>query len=355
MIDSIYPYLIVSGIGMLVTVSYLLILARRQRQLCEHLMHLNESSNFDLLLFLRESWPTLKKGGFDGMHADIVWFGTVVDSYFGRCKGTETKKHAIAGEIEVNITLYTLRHTREKKFLGQILSDTFFNLVLMNIWIKVGSVKTAFDRRERKSILLRHEINNLLQIINLYLHAVKINEDVTNEHMIKMMQTSLPAIQEKVTRIERAITDETGSLMPERLNVKTELELAIRQHGVAATINGEALVAIMPADTFRLIVDNILYYFRSQDTHDSFTDNCLNIAIHDITADAMVSISFESEFPTFQEYASARVFEPLWETGGQAHSIGLYQCRQLAQGWRGTLISETTGHQLKLTLDIPKA
>jgi hypothetical protein len=355
MIDHLYPYLIVSGLGMLMTVSYLLLLARRQRKLCEVLMHLNDSSTFDLLLFLSESWPTLNKGGFLGMHADLLWFGTKIDSHYGHCKGTETKKQLVAGEIEVNITLFSHKSTLEKKFLGQILSDTFFNLVLMDIWIKVGSVKTAFEKRERKSIQLRHEINNLLQIINLYLHAAQITKDNNNEQIMKMMETSLPAIQEKVTRIDKAIFDDSGSLLPERLNVHTELELAIRQHGIDATLRGDNLVAIMPSDTFRQIIDNILYYFRTQDYNDAISENSLKISIKDVYADAMVCINFESEMPSFQEFASARVFEPLWEPANLAHSIGLYQCRRLAQLWRGSLTSETHGHRLILTLDIPKA
>lgn len=355
MIDSLYPYLIVSGTGIIIAVTYLLLLARQQRKLCEELMSLNDSCNFDLLLFLRESWPTLKKGGFDGLHLDILWFGTQVDSYFGRCKGSETKKSFLAGEIEANITLYSAKNTSEKHFLGQILSDTFFSQVMMNIWIKVGTVNTAFEKRERKSILLKHEINNLLQIINLYLHAVQINKQATSEQITKLLMTSLPAIQEKVGKIERAISDDNGSLLPDRLSVSAELHSALRQHGLEATINGDELSAIMPSDTFRLIVDNILYYFRTQDNKDSLTNNLLSIDVRNVHADAMVSISFESHLPTFQEFAPARVFEPLWDAANQAHSTGLYQCRRLAQMWRGSLTSEANGHRLKLTLDIPKA
>lgn len=352
MIDAIYPYFIVSGIVILVATFYILWRSQKQRALGLELRRTNSACNFDLLDFIQESWPTLTAGGFNGLDAHIVWFGTPIRISLGNTGANETQLACKAPEIDLAITLYSSWSKWEHQLIGELLSDIYFTLLHMNIWIKTGQVRSAFEQQARKSVFLQHDLRNLLQIIDLSLHGISNKNQISQGQLSNLLHFSLPAIEDRVKRIEQCIRNDNEGSFNCRTDVDTILQHGLQLLGLQPNLHGSAGMTSIPEANLKVILDSLLgAIVLASGVRNSMRN--LDIRIIKPTEAGVIKLSIYTRIIMRDRLDRARLFEPFWNSKTGDQSIGLYNARRLAQLWGGGLKIECCVDSLVFHLELP--
>lgn len=387
MIAELYPYLILSGATTLAVTAWLLHQARRQTQRASELISLNESLAFDLPDFLRASWPGLSSGGFTGLSWQLNWFGTPIQESHGKTSENSLIKNFDVGDITLNLQLYTPKHGWERRYFSHTLAEKFFLLLQMDMWIKVGSVRTTFEQTARMSVFLQHDIKNMLQLTNLATDQLMSPLPGQEVRLLGMLQRSLPALRERADRILKRLIQSSDMQVNTRskavsLDVEEFVSNALDLHGLPAKIEGPTCSVTIAPDSFQSILDNlmgnyvqqmqsgrsrsmpqIIVSWRSVDGLQHANQTSATQTSEFLDSGFVDRAFIDNHFVAITIYDKhglpcvrpERLFEPFWSDHGDGRGIGLYQSRQLAEQWGGAIHIQTPADgPLVFELVLPK-
>lgn len=347
---ELYPYLIIIGSSILVAAGWLLYSYRTQILLSQKLIRLNEELNYDLPDFLRQCWPSLKESGFTGLDWSLDWFGTFVTGSNGNKEGREIEKHFEVQEISLTVRLYVHQRNWENRFISSALADNFFLLVRMNLWVKLGAVKSTFEQTAKMTVFLQHDVKNMAQLMKLTAEQLDNPVRGQEDKLLDSMREVIPAVRDRAEHMLNTLTNKTPDSMEARHQLEKLLEQTTSMYELTSTISGSATVNL-PKNTLQSILDNILGNFSRQasktttqqpDVHIELNneDGYVNVSITDINGDPCL-------WPE-------RLFEPFWSEFGTGRGIGLYQARQHAYAVGGSLTAESMANSpLKFVLRLP--
>lgn len=357
MIALLYPYLILIGGTILMVVALLLHQAQRQTERASELMRLNETLEFDLPDFLRASWPDLSAGGFTGLSWHLVWFGTDIKETHGQRSSVFLSKNFDVGDIRLHVELFTPKHGWERSYFSRALAEKFFLLLQMDLWTKLGSVRSTFEQTARMSVFLQHDIKNMLQLTSLAADQLMKPVPGQESRLMEMLKRSLPALQERADRILKRLVQSSEAQLGARnkaaaVNLKEFAGNALDLHGLPAQLQGPDCFVLIAPDSFQSILDNLLgnYVQQIQAGNSSQTPKLqLNWHIHQNNDNKSVAgqsrATDEPCFVSIRLYDHngkpclnpERLFEPFWSEHGKGRGIGLFQARQLANKWGGAI------------------
>lgn len=355
---ELYPYLIIIGSSILAATGWLLHQYRMQMLRTQELIHLNEELDYDLPDFLRQCWPTLKKGGFTGMAWQLDWFGTLVSETQGRPAGQELDKAFNVQEIALNLKLYRDRKGWEQQYFSNALADSFFLLVRMNLWIKLGTVQGTFDQTAKMTVFLKHDVKNMVQLLSLSADQLQGTQSGHEGKLLNSLREAIPAVRDRAEHMLRALGDKPNSqkqadlLQEAVLPLQTVLQQAASIYDLTVRIEGEASVPI-EKDRLLSIVDNLLGNYSRQARKGGNPGPELHISIEKQGDKVVTHIEdiHGKPFPWPE-----RLFEPFWSEHGSGRGIGLYQARQQAKAAGGDLSARATADQpLRFSLTLPMA
>lgn len=360
MIALLYPYLILIGGTILIVTAWLLHQAQRQTQRASELIALNESLEFDLPDFLRASWPALSAGGFTGLSFHLVWFGTDIKETQGQRSSVFLKKEFDVGDIRLQVELFTPKHGWERSYFSRTLAEKFFLLLQMDMWIKLGSVRSTFEQTARMSVFLQHDIKNMLQLTSLAADQLMAPVPGQETRLLDMLKRSLPALQERADRILKRLVQSSEMQLGTRnkagaIDLKMFIANALDIHGLPAKLDGPDCFVLIAPDSLQSILDNLLgnYVQQIQNGHSSQMPQLLISWQIERKKDRNEARAI-ADAPEFGEQAChvvirlydhngqpclkpERLFEPFWSEHGKGRGIGLFQSRQLASQWGGAL------------------
>lgn len=360
MIALLYPYLILSGGTILIVTAWLLHQAQRQTQRASELIRLNESLEFDLPDFLRASWPALSDGGFTGLSWHLVWFGTDIRETQGTRSSVFLSKDFDVGDIRLHVELYTPKHGWERSYFSRTLAEKFFLLLQMDLWIKLGSVRSTFEQTARMSVFLQHDIKNMLQLTSLAADQLMTPVPGQETRLLDMLKRSLPALQERADRILKRLVQSSEVQLGTRnksaaIDLKAFIGNALDLHGLPAQLDGPDCFVLIAPDSFQSILDNLLgNYVQQIQSGNSIQMPQLRVSwqIHLLKDRKPTRVNAETlEFGDEPRYVlirlydsngqpclkPERLFEPFWSEHGKGRGIGLFQSRQLATQWGGAI------------------
>jgi hypothetical protein len=356
---DLYPYLIIIGTSILAATGWLLHQYRMQVRRTQELIHLNEQLGYDLPDFLRQCWPTLKKGDFNGMSWQLDWFGTMVGEDSGLLSGVVLEKKFAVQEITLVIRLYRSKKGWEQQYFSNALADNFFLVVQMDVWIKLGTVQGAFDQTARMTVFLKHDVKNMVQLLSLSADQLRTTQAGQEGKLLNSLREAIPAVRDRAEHMLRALGDKPGiqkqtDLLKESiLPLQTVLLEAASIYELRVHIQGEAFVPI-EKDRLLSIVDNLLGNYSRQARKGAGGQGPeLHISIE--RRDDKIVTSIEDihgkPFPWPE-----RLFEPFWSEHGGGRGIGLYQARQQAKAAGGDLsASALPDKPLRFSLTLPTA
>jgi signal transduction histidine kinase len=357
MIALLYPYLILVGGTILIVVAWLLHQAQRQTERASELMRLNETLEFDLPDFLRASWPDLSAGGFTGLSWHLVWFGTDIKETQGNRSSVFLSKDFDVGDIRLHVELFTPKRGWERSYFSRTLAEKFFLLLQMDLWIKLGSVRSTFEQTARMSVFLQHDIKNMLQLTSLAADQLMTPVPGQESRLIEMLKRSLPALQERADRILKRLVQSSEAQLGARnkaaaVNLKAFVGNALDLHGLPAQLQGPDCFVLIAPDSFQSILDNLLGNYVQQiqtGASSQMPQLVVNWQIHQNNDNKTVAgnspAADEPCFVSIRLYDHngkpclnpERLFEPFWSEHGKGRGIGLFQSRQLANQWGGAI------------------
>lgn len=355
-ITELYPFLIIVGSSILAATGWLLHQYRMQMLRTQELTHLNEQFDYDLPDFLRHCWPTLKKGGFSGMAWQLDWFGTMVGEEQGKLGGHSLEKRFDVQEISLHLRLYRERRGWEQQYFSNALAESFFLLVRMNLWIKLGTVQGTFDQTAKMTVFLKHDVKNMVQLLSLSADQLRSVQGGHEAKLLNSLREAIPAVRDRAEHMLRALGDKPAKqadllhAQEAALPLQAVLQQTASLYDLPVHIHGEAQV---PIEKERLlsIVDNLLGNYSRQARKGTGPGPELHILI-DRQGDKVVTYIEDIHGKPFPW--PERLFEPFWSEHGSGRGIGLYQARQQAKAAGGNLTARATPDQpLQFSLSLP--
>lgn len=356
MTADLYAYLIIIGSSILGATGWLLHQYRTQLLRTQELIQLNEALHYDLPDFLRQCWPILEKGGVQGLHWELDWFGTSLQASRGSQTGDLLERVFEVQEIRLLIRLYHMKRGWERRYFSLAQAENFFLLLRMNLWIKLGSVQGAFEQTAKMTVFFKHDVKNMVQLLSLSAEQLQNTAPGHERRLLDNLRAAIPAVLDRAEHMLRALNEQAPrkQKQPELLDepalaLETVLAQTAALYDLPVTITGKANI-YTDKDRLLSIVDNLLgNYSRLARTSNQRPH--LLIAI--TTEDNKVITSIEDQLGNPFAWPE-RLFEPFWSEHGDGRGIGLYQSRQQANAAGGDLsASAEPDKPLRFYLSLP--
>tara|TARA_R110002167_G_scaffold30424_6_gene100599 strand:+ start:31882 stop:32946 length:1065 start_codon:yes stop_codon:yes gene_type:complete len=348
--SDLYPYLILVGASILAATGWLLFRARRQTKRGQELVQLNEQVSFDLPDFLRKCWPVLEGGGFVGLSWRLEWFGAAISGEEGQMTEGVLYQHFEVQEINLDIRLYHRKRGWEQRYFSQVLADTFFLLVRMDIWIKLGTVRGTFDQTAKMTVFLQHDMKNLMQLVSLAAGQLENQVLGQEEKLIASLKKSVPSIRDRAQHMLSALVNSQSRGKKDTLDVVTVIQSTATMLELPISISGAAKASIS-SEALHSIFENLLGNYASMRVQQEAREQDLQVLLEQ--DDSTVTVIIEDRLGTPVHFPE-RLFEPFWSEHGRGRGIGLYQSRQLATAEGGSLEAIARNDQpLRFVLKLP--
>lgn len=338
-----YPYLILIGVSILAGVGWLVYQIRRHGLRIQELIRLNEELEYDLPDFLRQCWQSLQKGGIEGLSWNLDWFGTSVSGANGKIDGPTIERTFEVQEITLLIRLHLPKPGWVQRYFSEplwvqrhfidTLADNFFLLVRMNLWIKLGTVKGAFDQSAKMSVFLQHDVKNMVQLISLSADQLENPVAGHEEQVLASLKTAIPAVRDRAQNMLNALTQSVNTGKETQQKLELVLEQTANDYELPVEVKGNAVVSVKK-DTLQSIIDNLLGNYSRQSKKINQPKLDLHIDLEMKDGQVITKITDLNGEPCLWP---ERLFEPFWSEHGSGLGIGLYQARQQAIAAGGKL------------------
>lgn len=349
-ISDLYPYLILVGASILAATAWLLLRARAQTKRSQELVQLNEKLSFDLPDFLRQCWPALEAGGFEGLSWRLEWFGAPISGDEGKITEGVLYQHFEVQEINLDIRLYHSKRGWEQRYFSQVMADNFFLLVRMDIWIKLGTVRGTFDQTAKMTVFLQHDMKNLMQLVSLAAGQLENQVPGQEKKLIESLKKSVPSIRDRAQHMLSALVSSQNRGKKGSVDLFAALYNTASMFELPVSITGEGTAAVS-SEALHSILENLLGNYASMSQQRDAKRQDLHILVEQDAETVTVQIEDRLGSPVkFPE----RLFEPFWSEHGRGRGIGLYQSRQLVTAEGGSLEAVSRDDQpLRFVLKLP--
>lgn len=349
---SLYPYLILIGISIILATTWLLGQARRRARITNELVTLNENLGFDLPDLLRQCWEPLEKAGFKGISWQLDWFGSSLSKIEGIPGDVFIHRKFEVDDITLSVNLYDGKRRFEQRYFNTVLSESFFLLLYTDMWVKLGTVQGAFAQTAKLSVFLQHDMKNIVQLISLVSEQLENTPTGQEEKLLNSLRTVMPILHERSDRFLSTLSNNAPRGNLEQVDLAEALRKTADIHNLQIKIHGVGQ-ALVNEESLNSICDNLFGNYIDQNRRNPEINLKIEISITDIDPDLKISIKDHNGKPCLWP---ERLFEPFWSEKGDGLGIGLYHARQLVQGAGGTLQATTpeTG-PLTFVVTLPKS
>jgi signal transduction histidine kinase len=349
-IASLYPYLILIGLSIILATSLLLIQARARVEITNELVQLNQSLNFDLPDFLRHCWQPLKKAGFKGVSWELDWFGSAVSRSEGSAAEGVIERVLEVQDIRLTITLYDGKRRFEQRYFSTVIAESFFLLLYTDMWVKLGTVQGAFAQTAKMSVFLQHDMKNIVQLVSLMAEQLETAPAGSEKKIIAGLKSVMPTLRDRSERFLGSLSNQTAATLKEPVDLNEVLQKTAEIHELAISVQGEGVPNI-GQKALDSIFDNIFGNYVDQSRRHPNVPVKIHISIEQCDGHLTIAIYDEHGQPCLWP---ERLFEPFWSEKGDGLGIGLYHARQLIGEVGGSLTAITPVNEpLKFIVVLP--
>jgi signal transduction histidine kinase len=357
-ITDLYPIFIIVGVTIITATGWLLHQYRMQLLNTQELIQLNEQLGYDLPDFLRQCWPGLKKCGFHGLYWHLDWFGTEVSGQDGDLEDEVIAKEFEVHEVKLSIRLYREKRDWEQGYFINAQAENFFLLLRMSLWIKLGSVHGAFDQAAKMTVLLKHDVKNMVQLLSFTADQLADTDPDREKKLLNNLREAIPAVRDRAEHMLRALTDKpTRRQLGDSTNPEAPVSLSriliqtAKIYDLDATIEGEAQT-IIEKEVLQSIIDNLLGNYSRLEKKAGMPATHLRVIIEQ---NESMSLIYIEDLNGRQFPQPERLFEPFWSEHGGGRGIGLYQARQQVMALGGNLnVIAEPDKALRFVLALPR-
>lgn len=334
---SLYPYLILIGMSIIVATSWLLRQARSRAGITNELVQLNQDLGFDLPDFLRLCWQPLQKAGFKGVSWQLDWFGSNIEMSEGVAADVVIERVLEVQDITLTIKLHEGKRRFEQRYFSTVLAESFFLLLYTDMWVKLGTVQGTFAQTAKMNVFLQHDMKNIVQLVSLMAEQLEMTPAGQEQKLMESLKTVMPTLRDRSERFLSTLSREVPIESAERVNLRDALRKTADIHNLNINISGDGN-GLISEQSLNSLFDNVFGNYIDQSRRNP--EKSLGI-------DVLLSPGEEStEIVVLDRLGEPcrrpeRLFEPFWSEKGDGLGIGLYHARQLLQGIGGSLRART--------------
>ena len=348
---SLYPYLILIGISIILATTWLLGQATRRARISSELVNLNEEMDFDLPDFLRHCWEPLAKAGFKGISWQLDWFGSKISRVEGEQGEIFIRRKLEVDDISLVVKLYDGKRRFEQRYFSSVLSESFFLLLYTDMWVKLGSVRGAFTQGAKLTVFLQHDMKNIIQLISLMAEQLEHIPAGQEEKILNSLRTVMPTLRDRSERFLDTLNSQIPKQDMKPVNLREAFNKSADIHELKIKITGEG-EALINEQSLNSIFDNLFGNYIDQVRRDPASTPAIAINIAQREAAVEISVRDTQGRPCLWP---ERLFEPFWSEKGDGLGIGLYHARQLVTGAGGTLqVVAPTDSAMTFVISLPR-
>ncbi|MEX2130468.1 MAG: ATP-binding protein [Pseudohongiellaceae bacterium] len=350
-IADLYPYLILVGGTIMLATAWLLWQARRRAHITSQLVSLNESLSFDLPDFLRKCWKPLSQAGFKGINWQLSWFGTTLSNSEGVEGNVFIQRKLEVEEISLVVNLYDGPRRFEQRYFSTILSESFFLLLHMDMWIKLGTVQGAFAQTAKLTVFLQHDMKNLVQLISLVAEQLEAPAQGNEEKLLISLRAVMPSLMDRSERFLNTLSSQVHQGQRRLVDLGDAIHKTAKIYDLSVTLSGSAQTFINEL-TLNSILDNLIGNYADQSRIGTEVTPEVQVRLEDLEDHVEVAIKDSNGAPCLWP---ERLFEPFWSDKGTGLGIGLYHARQQVMAAGGSLRALAPSEEpLTFILSLPK-
>ena len=348
---DLYPYLILVGGSILAATAWLLFQARGRVHITNELVNLNESLGFDLPDFLRRCWKPLSAAGFKGIDWELNWFGTLLTGSEGVAGEVAIQRRLEVDEITLTVQLHDGKRRFEQRYFSTVLSESFFLLLHMDMWIKLGTVQGAFAQTAKLTVFLQHDMKNLVQLISLVSEQLAAPPRGNEAKLLETLRHVMPTLRERSERFLSNLSTQVQAGERRSIELGDAVHKTANIHDLKVQIEGQGQTLSNEPQLYS-ILDNLFGNYVDQLRHNPGHRVDLQVRISAQDRQVCLAITDRNGAPcSWPE----RLFEPFWSEKGSGLGIGLYHARQLAISQGGSLRAEAPSDApLTFILSLPR-
>lgn len=349
---SLYPYLILVGVSIIVASFWLLTQARRRVRITNELVALNERLEFDLPDFLRNCWQPLAAAGFRGLSWHLDWFGSTLSATEGEEGELFISRKLEVDDICLTVNLYDSRRRFEQRYFSTMVSDSLFLLLYTDMWVKLGTVQGAFAQSAKMNVFLQHDMKNIVQLVNLLAEQLAADKPGAEDRLLESLRVVMPTLRKRCERFLTTLSSEPQVEVVAGVDLNEVMKATAEIHDLRVSITGQAEVAVNE-QTLHSILDNLFGNYVDQMRRDPAYAPDIAVTVED-ESEHKVSVRITDNHGKPCLWPE-RLFEPFWSEKGDGLGIGLYHCRQLLNSAGGSIEARAPADKpLIFVMNLPK-
>lgn len=333
---SLYPYLILIGMSIIVATSLLLRQARSRASITNELVQMNQDLGFDLPDFLRSCWQPLQKAGFKGVSWELDWFGSNLQVSQGVSAEVVIERELAVQDITLRIKLHEGKRRFEQRYFSTVLAESFFLLLYTDMWVKLGTVQGTFAQTAKMNVFLQHDMKNIVQLVSLMTEQLEITPQGQEQKLMQGLKTVMPTLRDRSERFLNTLSRQVSSESAGEINLRDALNKTADIHNLTLQIVGEGR-ALVSQQSLSSLFDNVFGNYIDQSRRSP--EKPLDINVQIIEEGEVTKVSVADSYGDPCKWPE-RLFEPFWSEKGDGLGIGLYHARQLVSDIGGSIHAE---------------
>jgi putative PEP-CTERM system histidine kinase len=206
-----------------------------------------------------------------------------------------------------------------------------------------------FDRMSKHVTFVAHDLKNLISQLSLVLQQAKYHAN--NPDFVSDSFLTIGDAVEKMTLLMRRVQEGALAAPLSLVDLKALVQEARRRHRcdhVETAIEGRSIVKA-EATVLSSLIDHIIDNAREA----SGDEGRVTLALREDNDTALLSVSDNGPGMT-RDFIETELFKPFASTKTAGFGIGMYQCRDWVQRWRGQLTVESViGSGTTVTVALP--
>ncbi|MEN6616762.1 MAG: HAMP domain-containing sensor histidine kinase [Syntrophorhabdus sp.] len=350
LIQSMYLFVVVAGLVVLVILFYLRFLTNRAFKVQLRMVDANRECNYDLALFLPKVRNLVKTTEIEDIFYDINYGESTLIEHGPRTKRTIVRK-VTRPDYSISLGIVPLSPRGYQKYIYMIIFETLFLLIEMDILMKIKVANEALYNFSKLQAFLLHDVKNVTQFIKGLLYNIARITGGEREHrFIQYLKESAPALAVRTDKI--LATLEIGSEKEEDAD-RQEIDVARLTKDLFALydIRGEATGAgtvYTQKHNLVTIFDNIIKNIREKSTAEPGIKCFAYVRENEGTVTVII---YDTGSPIQNV---ERMFEPFYTTKKSGLGIGLFQAKHVVKKLGGTMTVANTERGVEFTIKLPK-
>jgi signal transduction histidine kinase len=351
-IELIYPFLIFTGVLIILILLYLRNLSNRTIKTILGLIELNSSLECDVRSFLPEAAGLLRNLKIEDLYYNIQYMAIPIT----RARSSTKKpfeKTVSKPEYSICIGIVPKISKGEWRYIYQIVIEILVMLVEMDILIRTEVINETFYKFSKLQSFILHDAKNLAQFIrSLSYNVSHLETRERSDRFLEYLQESLPAASRRADKVigllEMKAEADTGDASPVQVDLRALLEDLARYYKLNFTIQGEGSWL---GERHRLVsvFDTLLKNIQDKALLDPEIRCHLDIV--ERSEDFRVVIADTGKPVADPE----RVFQPFYSTKPDGLGIGLYHVKHLVDAMEGHIVCSNSPQGVEFELLIPKS